>query len=272
MSDADEQMDEVDANGESEPARPVAPRSLPSAEVAQKLSFKKRCKIAVASFLGRVLIRTIGLTLRHQFLYKGQLYPQEIAHEYFDSFRDGGKPLLFGLWHGTCLPILYYWRGKGTCVITSRSADGQILSRILNGFGYMTVAGSSSRGGIQALINTLDVVRGGVDASIALDGPRGPLHVAKPGIILLAKLTGRPIVVVTACAKRYRRFRSWDRFRLPGLFTKVTFTTTDPIYVPNDADHDMIEAKRAELEQSLRRIQQEVDDFVQPKVKGYLGK
>ena len=51
----------------------------------------------------------------------------------------------------------------------------------------------------------------------------------------------------------------------------MTVGAADPIHVPRDADQELIEAKRVELEQKLRALQQETDAYVQPKIKGFQG-
>jgi lysophospholipid acyltransferase (LPLAT)-like uncharacterized protein len=242
-------------------ARPVA-RSAPPA-----LTFKKKLQSALGFLIGTTAIRGLGLTLRLRARYHGRDYRLAEGIAIVESFRGPAKaPLLFALTHGSCYPILYAWRGRGLCVVTSRSTDGQILARVLGGLGYKTVHGSSSRGGTRALIDLARFVQHGGDAAIAIDGPRGPAEHVKPGIILLSKITGRPIIPLAATPKRYWRFQSWDRARCPLPFSAATIIGDDPILVPPDADHEVMEQKRVELENKLRALQAEVDAHVQPKV------
>lgn len=232
-----------------------------------KLPLKKRMVVAVASFLGTKIIRMLACTYRYRVLFKDQeFFGRAIPSGLNDIRGPKGEPLLFALCHGSCFPILSYWRDRGMCVVTSRSTDGQTLACMLRGLGFTTVHGSSSRGGTRALIDLTRVVRSGADAAIAVDGPRGPAERVKPGIILLAKLTGRPIIPLASTSKRHYRFQSWDRVRLPFPFTQAVISSGDPIYVPADADHELIEKKRVELEQTLRSLQQELDHRVQPRV------
>lgn len=204
-----------------------------------------RLKVAAASAVGALAVRLFGCTLRWD------AEPFEAAQPY----RPGGGPLLFALWHGDHFPVLYAYRRHGIYVVTSRSNDGQILTRVLTGMGYRCVRGSSSRGGTKALIDLARKVRQGHDAAIAVDGPRGPRRLAKPGIVLLAKLTGSPIVPIAGALSRCWEFRSWDRFRLPRPFARALVTGSTPIHVPPDADDAAIEAKRIELERSLNHLQ-----------------
>lgn len=167
--------------------------------------------------------------------------------------------ILVAVWHGDHFPVLYVYRGLGGYVITSQSADGQILTNILTNLGYRCVRGSSTRGGARALVDLARRVREGGDAAIAVDGPRGPRRVAKPGIVLLAKMSGCPIVPAGAACDRYWQFRSWDRYRIPKPWARAVILPGEPIRVPPDADDAMIEAKRRELEQALNAIQERAE-------------
>ena len=108
--------------------------------------------------------------------------------------RLGPGPLLYAMWHGDFFPIFRYASHSGTYIVVSRSADGEILARVVEAAGFRTVRGSSTRGATRAMVDLIRVVCSGADAAIAVDGPKGPRLVVKAGIILLAKKTGCPIV------------------------------------------------------------------------------
>ncbi len=112
------------------------------------------------------------------------------------------------------------------------------------------------------MVDLANVVKGGADAAIAVDGPKGPRHVAKPGIVLLAKLTGCPIVPLGGALSRYKQFSSWDRFRLPIPPSRAVAIAGTPIQVPADASTELIEARRAELEATLLSLRDQADELV----------
>ncbi len=201
---------------------------------------------------GRLLMKSLGSSLR--------MTAQ--TRESVACLRPQGKGLIFAMWHGPHFPVLWAYRNHGMNVISSHSRDGQILTDILKGAGYQVVRGSSSRGGISAMIELTRQVETGSDAAIAVDGPRGPNRVTKPGIIRLAKLTGSPIVPVGAAVDRYWEFRSWDQYRLPKPFAKAFVVTGDPMWVPSDAVGDQLEAFRVQLDQSLGQIQAVAEENV----------
>ena len=96
-----------------------------------------------------------------------------------------GEPGIIAFWHGNQL-CLYGGLPKGLTVApVSLSKDGQIQSGVLSSFGIRSVRGSSSRGGVRALLGLVRLVRKGAIALIAVDGPRGPIHVPKLGAFFL---------------------------------------------------------------------------------------
>jgi hypothetical protein len=158
------------------------------------------------------------------------------------------------------LPLAYWHREQGIHVLASEHRDGEMLGQTIRRLGFGHVRGSSTRGGTRAILELAALSRAGFDTAFTVDGPRGPRHVAKPGAIEVARLSGAAIVPVTAASRRHRSFASWDRFELPWPFTRVVVRYGEPLMVPRDADRGTVEAKRAELENTLRVITVEADD------------
>ncbi|HZS32136.1 MAG TPA: lysophospholipid acyltransferase family protein [Methylomirabilota bacterium] len=195
--------------------------------------------------LGRGLVRALGATLR----------VREIRSAAGDAFWRERRPVIYAVWHGRILLLPYLYGRRGVHVLASRSRDGELLSRFVQGFGVAVVRGSSSRGGGRALLALARLVRERrVEALLVPDGPRGPREVAQPGAVLLARLTGAPLVPVGVGAWPRWVLRSWDAFVVPRPFGRAAVVFGEPICVPVDADRTGIEAKREELETALRRV------------------
>jgi lysophospholipid acyltransferase (LPLAT)-like uncharacterized protein len=77
-----------------------------------------------------------------------------------------------GFWHGRILPAAFYFRRRGIVVITSENFDGEWIARIIERFGYGTARGSTSRGGVKALIQLRRNMEAGRADGFTLDGPR----------------------------------------------------------------------------------------------------
>lgn len=140
--------------------------------------------------------------------------------------RAAKEPIIFALWHGQLLPLLYLHRDQGVVVLISEHSDGEIIARIASSFGFGTVRGSTSRGAARALLALARVVDSGRDLALTPDGPRGPAKSYAPGVLMLAQRTGAPIIGAVATASSAWRLKSWDRFLIPKPFARVNVTYT----------------------------------------------
>jgi len=181
----------------------------------------RRIRVALISVLGGFILRLIGLTWR----------VRRVGGEAFDAMLQRKEPFIVVFWHGEIVPVTWVHRHRGIAPLISRHADGEIIARIVEGLGYRTVRGSSSRGGVRALLETAQRVNEGVTVGFTPDGPRGPRHVFAPGALIVAQRTGRPIVALGASASRAWRLRSWDRHLVPKPFATVTIRYSEPQFV-----------------------------------------
>ena len=135
--------------------------------------------------------------------------------------RANDQRVIFALWHGELLPLLWQHRGENVAIVISEHRDGEIVARIAESLGYSTVRGSSSKGGSRALIGLMREIDAGRDGAITPDGPRGPARVFAPGAAVASQRTGAYIVPIRAAASRAWRLKSWDRFLIPKPFARV---------------------------------------------------
>jgi len=82
----------------------------------------------------------------------------------------------------------------------------------------------------------------GNDVAIAPDGPSGPGHRVRPGTLWLARLTGRPIIVVGCAARPCLRWPRWDRHLVPLPGANIALAVDEPLYVDRKADIDVLQA------------------------------
>ena len=161
--------------------------------------------------VGTALIRLLGMTWRMR----------PVNDEDLVARRASGERVIFTLWHGELLPLLWHHRGEGIAVVISEHRDGEIIARIAERLGYTTVRGSTSRGGGRALIGLMRAIEAGHDGAVTPDGPRGPAHVFAPGAAIASQRTGAPLAMIRATATRAWRLKSWDRFLVPKPFATV---------------------------------------------------
>lgn len=177
--------------------------------------------------------------------------------------RKKERPAIYAHWHGDELFLIGAHIGSGLAAMTSRSQDGEMLNYILKWFGYRTVRGSSSRGGAGGLKGLIDVVKKERRAaSVAVDGPRGPIYKVKPGIIKLAQETGCPILCGgAAVGNRYVFKKAWNRCYLPLPFTRGVVVYSKPIPVASDLSFEEFEEIRGEVERELLQAKTEAENY-----------
>jgi hypothetical protein len=114
---------------------------------------------------------------------------------------------------------------------------------------------------VQAL---LEMIRGADQPShllITPDGPRGPRRELKPGLVMVASLTGLPVVPVGIGFTRAWRFGSWDRFALPRPFSTLVGVFGEPILLPANLDRTQLEAERQRIGTELLRLTNAAEDW-----------
>lgn len=152
------------------------------------------------------------------------------------------NPVVFAHWHRDELSILPQVKVMNLATMTSTSKDGQLIDFVIQKFGGATSKGSSTRGGVGALKGLVRLTRSGHNASMAVDGPKGPIFEVKPGVFELSKICKLPIVPVGVASSRAIVFeRSWNKARLPWPFSRIcivfgpsiSFDTNDTKNVEN---------------------------------------
>ncbi len=124
-------------------------------------------------------------------------------------------------WHGSMLFAWWWFRHRNGAALVSRSKDGELLARVLEGWGYRLVRGSSSAGGKDAMKLMEEAVGHGYRMCITPDGPRGPRHEMKMGAVRLAQKTGTPLLLFAVGFKSSWSLRSWDGFQIPKPWTRA---------------------------------------------------
>lgn len=179
-----------------------------------------RILVALAPPLASLIIRTLHLFIRCEVIGRERLTDQ----------WQQGKNVIISFWHDQILMMVLGYPGKGARILISASKDGELIARVMRYFGQDAVRGSSNRGGREAFKNLLKVAREPIDLVITPDGPKGPRHQIKDGVIQLARLSGRPVVPMAFVCSRGHRFASWDRFLLPYPFSRGVYSFGEALF------------------------------------------
>ena len=96
--------------------------------------------------------------------------------------------------------------------------------------------GSTGHGGRDALEKVIAHLNMGYSTLIACDGPAGPFHDLKYGVLEMSKFSGVPIVPVSYSLTKSFRLGGWDKKLFPFPFCTITIRYSDPIIVTDIAD------------------------------------
>ena len=204
---------------------------------------------ALTSFLLVNIYKAVCATLRIR----------EENREAVDAAHARGKRLIFCLWHDELFSLIPVARQLKVVAIVSPSKDGDYLERILAAKNVGAVRGSSTRGGVRALLSLARMMKNEqVHACITIDGPAGPRHVAKEGGLFLANRTSGRIVPVRIYMKHALRLPTWDKFQFPLPFSRVVIRFGEPWEegqkaVPN-IEEETLNRNKARLEKELHEL------------------
>ena len=168
----------------------------------------------VALWLLATLLRTWVRTLRF-----------EVDAETLRRLTKSDEPAAIVAWHNRLFlsPEFFrrYRQQRRIYGLVSASKDGAWLAALYRMIGLHPVRGSSSNLGREAGRILIDKMREGHDIGITPDGPRGPLYVVEPGVLVVTRRINAPMILMGAEFGRAIRLRSWDRFYIPWPFTRI---------------------------------------------------
>jgi lysophospholipid acyltransferase (LPLAT)-like uncharacterized protein len=148
-------------------------------------------------------------------------------------------------------------RGLALGFLLSPSVDGEVPSRLAARLGAAVIRGSSTRTGARALRDYYQLlVKDQVSPVITPDGPSGPRFRFKTGGIVLAQISGRPLLPMAYAASR-AWLVSWDKFVIPWPFARIAIAIGAPVYVPRGLkidDADAVGPLQRQLEAELHAL------------------
>lgn len=212
------------------------------------LRLKRNVLKKVAPLLVSFLVKLLYKTIRWEIIG-------------LENIKDKEGPFVFSFFHGRMmmLAFLYPYIKKSECVkmILSPHFDGEIGSLIAEKFGIDSIKGSSSKGSLK-LLKEINKIKN-CDIAITPDGPRGPFHKVKNGVIYISKITGYPIIPLSYSVSKGKRLKSWDKFLIPFPFSKGVYIIGKPFFVPQSLDKSNIESLAKSLEEEMIKIENIAD-------------
>jgi lysophospholipid acyltransferase (LPLAT)-like uncharacterized protein len=215
------------------------------------LSFKRIARARWAQ-------KTIGVMAAEylRLVYKTSRLVTEPADIYERVIPD--LPVILAMWHGQHFMAPFIKRPHLPAkTLISRHRDGEMNAIAAEWLGIETIRGSGDhgngfhrKGGVGAYREMLDALAEGYSVALTADVPK-IARVAGPGIVRLARDSGRPIYPVAIASSRRFEFDNWDRSVMNLPFSRMAGVVGAPIRVATTRDEAVLEAARLDVEASL---------------------
>ncbi|HUA89532.1 MAG TPA: lysophospholipid acyltransferase family protein [Steroidobacteraceae bacterium] len=182
-----------------------------------------------------------------------------LGEEHLEAALARAPSLVPVYWHQHqlyCGRYLIAQRAGGLKVawLISPSVDGELGAMLVRRFGASAIRGSSTHTGARALRDYYQaLVKDELSPIITPDGPRGPRFKFKPGALLLAQMSGRPVLPLAYAASRATLVK-WDKFVIPWPFARIVVAVGEPVYVPRTLNAAALAALQVEMEQRLHAL------------------
>jgi lysophospholipid acyltransferase (LPLAT)-like uncharacterized protein len=177
-----------------------------------------------------------------------------------DIYERAGPdlPVIIAMWHGQHFMAPFIKKGGHKAkTLISRHRDGEMNAVAAEWLGVETIRGSGDhgtefhrKGGVSAYRQMLDALAEGYNVALTADVPKVS-RVAGPGIVRLARDSGRAIYPVALASSRRRVLDNWDRSVINLPFSLIAGVVGDPVRVSRDASRDDLETARLDLEAAL---------------------
>jgi len=215
------------------------------------MSVFNEVKLRFIGFLGKLIL---GLWTKSARL-------TVIGEDRYQELRNQNKAVVLLIWHGRLLVVPYFFRKRGILALISPSEDGEILARIVEGWGRV-LRGSSSHSIVKAWAVMRKELDEGGELIIVPDGPKGPNRKMKLGALKLSQQSGAYLVPFTFAASRKKTLKSWDNFLIFFPFTRVVALFGEPIVVNPKLHGDELEKERQHIEQILLQLDDEAYTYL----------
>jgi lysophospholipid acyltransferase (LPLAT)-like uncharacterized protein len=194
--------------------------------------------IAIAFWL---MLRVLHATCRIRCIHRRGA---ESAEEPGES-----KPAIYCFWHEN-LPVwfvAFVKSSQGQAWLQHPAAYMKPTHIVLQLMGVRRLLGSRGEEGRRAAAQLAELLKQGYSTAINPDGPAGPPHNLRKGVLHISHDSGVPIIPVRLSAKPCLRLPTWDRKIVPLPFARIEIALQQPIRVENfeDAERMLVAALTA---------------------------
>ena len=205
-----------------------------------------RLLVSVAPAVAAVVMRAVHFLVR----------TETLGEENLRGIWSRGEQAIISFWHDQLFLMVFGYPQKHAKILISSSKDGELIARVMAHFHHEAVRGSSSRGGRAAFKEMLALGKSSSDIIFTPDGPRGPRHELKDGVVQLARMSGRAVVPMAFACSRGHRFQSWDRFLFPYPFCRGVYSFGEPVTFDKK---EGVERFRERLKEAMDKNQKQAE-------------
>lgn len=176
------------------------------------------------------------------------------------------SPCIYAMWHANQFMVHGIENKSSVNILISNSIDGEIVTRVAENWGFKVVRGSSGKkGSVESTMQMISRINAGESVAIMVDGPHGPLHRVKDGVVKLAQKTGVPIVPAYwySPQKNFINLPSWDNMKVPFGLCYILNIYGNPIYVKSDATDSELTLVKEEIKKQLLDLENNAPQIFQ---------
>jgi lysophospholipid acyltransferase (LPLAT)-like uncharacterized protein len=174
-----------------------------------------------------------------------------------DLLRDpNGEKMVALFWHGDSFCLYPALKGLNLYIVVTKDRRGDYISEVCKYYGYHAMRIPDASDGGNHLFQIRKTVSGQVPVNIAItiDGPIGTYHVPKDFALVIALLTRRKVLPISAEVKRSIRLtRRWDKFKIPLPFNEITIRFNEPLTIYRDSGEDPLLSSKNEIVEIMER-------------------
>ena len=184
-----------------------------------------------------------------------------LGHEAYSELRANNHPVVLLVWHGRIFLVPFFFRKRNIMPLISPSDDGEIVARIMMGWGYKILRGSGSHVIAKAWSEMVKELQQGGEVIIVPDGPKGPNRKMKLGALRLAQQTGAYLVPFSFSTSKKKILNSWDSFLMFYPFRKLVAVYGEPIAVGENLNEAEFEEERKRIQKILVDLDDKADQY-----------
>lgn len=213
----------------------------------------------VSSLPARGIAAVFAVLLR---VAKASWHWEIVGQDIMRDALDRQERLLVAFWHGKYISLFPLLEGFDACILTSRSFRGEVIAALSRRFGYHCIFlvgqhGRELEGTIDTLLRTHRCL------AVAVDGPLGPYHRARKGLLQLA--SHLQLLVLPASVAVQRKVilhKRWDKLEIPLPGSRILLGIGEPLRLPAGLQRGELAEWVERLQKHIEKTDQEIEELL----------